>query len=135
MRSYDGILEGLSELDQLILVDPDLCVVGLLDRIPSEYVVFGSTPSRIIKACKTPAQISHIEHAMVKDGLALSHAFYHLDQNLGDITEYQFAKKIAECRSKQEGYKGESFSAIVGYETNGAIVHYRPEQDLSLIHI
>jgi len=133
VKAYDDILDDLSAVDQSILLDPDLCVIGLMEKIPADYVIYGSTPSRLIKACKTPAQISNIENAMVKDGIALAHAFYHLDQHLGNITEYQFAKKIAECRGQQEGYKGESFSAIVGYEANGAIVHYRPEQDSPII--
>jgi len=133
VKAYDDILDDLSAVDQPILVDPDLCVVGLMEKIPADYVKYGSTPSRTIKACKTQVQISHIEQAMVKDGIALAHAFYHLDQHLGNITEYQFAEKIAECRSQQEGYKGESFPAIVGYEANGAIVHYRPEPDSPII--
>ena len=133
VKPYDDILHDLQEVDQTILIDPDLCVVGLSDRIPAHHVVMGSTPSRSIKACKTASQISHIEGAMIKDGVALAHAFYHLQQHLGSITEYEFAEKIADCRSRQRGYKGESFSAIVGYEANGAIVHYRPGPDSPVI--
>lgn len=47
------------------------------------------------------------------------------------VSEYEFAVMLSECRSKQEGYMGESFSPIVGAEGNGAIVHYRPSEESS----
>ena len=33
------------------------------------------------------------------------------------------------CRGTQSDYIGESFDAIVGYRGNGAIIHYKPEQE------
>jgi len=45
------------------------------------------------------------------------------------VSECAFALKIAECRAKQDNYYGESFDAIVGYQGNGAIIHYKPEPE------
>ena len=130
---YDQIAEDLSKSKHKILVDPDQCSVQLHSSIPDDLVIEGSMPSRMIKACKTESQISHIAQAMIKDGVALAHAFYYLYQHLGHIREHELAAKIAECRSQQTGYVGESFSAIVGYQANGAIVHYRPGPDSAII--
>lgn len=44
-------------------------------------------------------------------------------------TEYDLAMKLMEFRSQQPGYYGESFDAIIGYNGNGAIIHYKPEKD------
>jgi len=62
---------------------------------------------------------------MIKDGVAMVEFLYWLRQNIGNsaITEYSAGRKLNEFRSKQEGYKGESFSSIVGYKNHGAIVH------------
>ena len=37
-------------------------------------------------------------------------------------------KKLIQCRSRSRSYVNESFNAIVGYNANGAIIHYRPEK-------
>lgn len=101
-----------------------------------EYeIVNEALPSVLYKACKTETEINNIRKAMIKDGVALTHAFYWLEQKLvhSPVSEYDFAMKIAECRSTQEYYFGESFFAIVGYRQNGAIVHYRPEEHKSAL--
>ena len=64
------------------------------------------------------------------DGVALTRLYRWLEENLDNdlpITEATLADKLAAFRSEQPGYYGESFPAIVGYQANGAIVHYRPE--------
>lgn len=133
LRPYDQLSRDLQKIDGKILIDPDLCSLGLAQLITDGSIVEGSTPSRSIKACKTPIQISHIDRAMEKDGIALAHAFHYLYEHLGEIKEHELAAKIAQCRSQQRGYNGESFPAIVGYEANGAIVHYRPGLDSATI--
>jgi len=82
-----------------------------------------------LKARKNDVEIKHIRQAMKKDGVALVQFYRWLEQQLienNGPTEYEVAQKLAEFRSQQVGYQGESFSAIVGYQGNGAIVHYRP---------
>lgn len=44
-----------------------------------------------------------------------------------NCSEHEFAMKIMEFRSQQPLYVGESFDAIVGYQANGAIIHYKPD--------
>jgi Xaa-Pro aminopeptidase len=43
------------------------------------------------------------------------------------IPEAEVAEKLIGFHQAQGDYFGESFDAIVGYQGNGAIVHYRPE--------
>lgn len=68
---------------------------------------------------------------MVKDGVALTHAYKWLEDTVKErgIKETEVAEKLAHFRSQQDGYFGESFSAIIGYKGNGAIVHYRAMED------
>ena len=85
----------------------------------------------LAKAIKNSVEASHIKNAMRKDGVALLRSIMELERTIAlrSISEYDFAKTIIEYRSQQADYFGESFNAIVGYQGNGAIVHYKPEKE------
>ena len=133
---YDSLVEHLGALttaDKLLIHEGTLNV-QLKEAISSQATTLsGSLIPRHLKAIKNSTEIGHLESVHVKDAIALTHAFMWLEHTLTErtVTEYEYAAKIAECRGEREGYFGESFSAIVGYRGNGAIVHYRPELDSS----
>jgi len=129
IRAYDDIIGFLKGNDSSILVNPHDCNAYLYNLIDEKLITDGPTISRLIKARKARVEINHIDEVMIKDGVALAHAFYEMYQRIGDITEAQFAALIAQKRSEQQHYYGESFPAIVGYQANGAIVHYRPPHE------
>ena len=132
LLSYDSIDDFLQSTYSPILISKEDCNAHLYSLIPSDLIVDGENLIRHIKACKTTAEISHIENAMIKDGLALADAFYKLKTTLDEgkkMSEAEFADLIARKRSEQAGYVGESFPAIIGYQANGAIVHYRPQHE------
>lgn len=128
VHPYSGIEDFLENTNGSVLVNPDDCNARLYQLIPEVQRKDGPTITRLLKACKFPAEIAHIDSVMVKDGCALAHAFYALFQKVkhASITEAEFAALIAQKRSEQAHYYGESFPAIIGYQANGAIVHYRP---------
>ena len=68
---------------------------------------------------------------MVKDGIALTHFFKWLEETVEKqaIRETEVAEKLTFFRSQQLDYVGDSFASIVGYKSNGAIVHYRAEKE------
>jgi Xaa-Pro aminopeptidase len=127
---YDSIntyLKNLNTSDS-ILIDPSTINLSLKESLSNTNIINGKMPSQLAKAKKNEIEIDNIRKCMVKDGLALTHAFYSLEYTLknGSIKEYEFANVIAKKRSEQNAYFGESFDAIVGYNGNGAIVHYHP---------
>jgi Xaa-Pro aminopeptidase len=71
--------------------------------------------------------------AHIRDGAALTTFLAWLDHatrpgsNI-EVDELSAAAKLAECRSKVEGYRGGSFETISGFGTNGAVVHYRASE-------
>ena len=136
LRPYDDIAVHLKQLTTAkgLLIHKATLNVQLYDAInPEVNVVEDRLISRHLKAIKNPIEIGHIREVHVKDGLALTEAFYWLEKTLKErtITEYEFAAKLSECRGQKAGYFGNSFSAIVGYKGNGAIVHYRPHLETS----
>ncbi len=86
----------------------------------------------LLKAKKNSVELKGIEQAMINDGVALVKFYMWLESVLDSdnvVTEYNLAQKLNECRMSCSSYIGESFSPIVGYGANGAIVHYSPTKD------
>ena len=51
------------------------------------------------------------------------------------MTEYSIGKKLREFRAAGANFVGESFGSIIGYQGNGAIVHYSaPEHGSKEVH-
>lgn len=122
-------LRVMSENDS-ILIDPAICNAFLYSIIAGN-IVDGKTPSKYLKAVKNNIEIANTKQAHIRDGVALTHAFKWLEDTLKTqaIGEATFADKLASCRAEQAHYVGESFSAIIGYKGNGAIIHYHPTHE------
>lgn len=136
VQPYDQLIAHLENLrtDQQILVDTSSTSVRIIQAIQPHQLVKGSLIPRTLKAIKNETEVAHIRRTMVKDGVALTRLFRWLEQQLqqGDNpTEAELADQLADFRSQQEHYVGESFPAIVGYQANGAIIHYRPRHGSS----
>ncbi len=131
IKDYTYIENFVSSLspDKTIAIDPSATSIHLFNAIPEGQSQQEKNIIRQIKAIKTEHEVTHIRQAMVKDGVALTRLFRWLAEELKErsVSEVEVATQLAEFRSQQAHYYGESFGAIVGYNGNGAIVHYRPE--------
>lgn len=128
LMPYESIFHFLNNIDSFtkVLVDPAVINVKLYKSINCRIFHIDS-PIKISKALKTKKEIEQYRQTMVLDAVALAYAFKWLEENIsnGQVTEYTFGEKIASLRAQHATYVGESFNAIVGYNENGAIVHYR----------
>ena len=126
--SLEGMLRKLPKSSN-ILIDKGSTSNQVYNAIEKDRIKDGSNIIAPLKAIKNKAEIQHIRQVMVKDGIALVKLFRWLESTLGKrpVPEIEVAEKLIELRRAQGNYFGESFHAIVGYEGNGAIVHYRPE--------
>ena len=133
IKPYEVISKFLIELpkNEKILINPATLNNALYDLLTSTQIKKGKTISTHLKAVKNRTEIAHIKKAMEKDGVALLRMKRWLDKELETrtISEYELAMQLAAFRKAQGLYHGESFAAIVGYQGNGAIVHYRPLPD------
>jgi Xaa-Pro aminopeptidase len=88
--------------------------------------VEGSSIITALKGSKNETEIKWMKNTMIKDGVAMVQFLHWLYSSLDKekITELSAAAKAKQFRSLQEGFKGESFKTIAGYNANGAIVHY-----------
>ncbi|UPG93159.1 aminopeptidase P family protein [Luteibacter aegosomatissinici] len=119
--------------DATLLFDPSKVVVAILDGLPASVKqVRGPAPSTAAKARKTPEELEHIREAMRRDGAALARAFRRIEAGLASgepLTELDVDTIVREARAAQDGFVGESFSTIAGYQANGALPHYRATEE------
>ena len=136
---YSSINSFISELFPVtdkVEIDATTMAFSLNNIVPQGVEIIERT-SHIsqLKAVKNPVEITNTRHAMLKDGVALAKAFVWFEKTLEHrtVSEYEFASMIAQYRSEQAHYYGESFDAIVGYKSNAAIVHHRPDNKNSAV--
>lgn len=125
LESEDGLLLDISSTNYAI--GESLCNI---DIVESESLVMYK------KAIKNDTEIGHIREIMRHDGAAIFRTEMWLRNQLDnnkEVREYEVANKLIEERGKVDGYHGESFDAIVGYNSHGAIVHFKPTPENSQI--
>ncbi len=136
VEGYQGIFGYLDSLgNEKILFDASTTNNAISEAIPESCeLVSGTSIPSWMKALKNPVELSGFRAAMVKDGVALVYFLYWIKNYLGKeyITEYSVGRKLAEFRSQQTGFKGESFAPIVGYKEHGAIVHLSVNEENAL---
>jgi Xaa-Pro aminopeptidase len=117
-----------------ILIDPNRANYLIYKNLAKNTLIHGLSIPALMKSRKNESEIAGMKKAHLLDGLALLDFQLWLEETLGKepVTEYDVAVKLAEYRSKREGFKGESFPPIVGYKEHGAIVHYRVSADTAL---
>ncbi len=88
--------------------------------------VVSAVPGNLMKAQKNPTELAGFRTVMERDGVAMVNFLYWLTQNVGkeSMTEYSIGEKLKGFRAAQENFVGVSFGSIVGYQENGAVIHY-----------
>lgn len=135
LKPYQGVKSFLQQLPDTapVLIDPKTTSIDLYQSLEEAQIVRGAAPSVLMRAIKNETEIAFIREAMLKDGVALTRLYRWLEATLPSqpLSEYEVAQKLDDFRREQGDYHCESFSAIVGYAGNGAIVHYRPDPETS----
>lgn len=129
LQPYDAFYSYVKSLGKPVYYDPNKTNGSIAAVLPRDLKkVTGDSIVMHMKSIKNDTEQLWLRKSMIKDGIALTHAYKWLENALATrgVEEVELAEKIAYFRSKQDGYFGESFAAIIGYKGNGAIVHYRP---------
>jgi Xaa-Pro aminopeptidase len=134
VSAYEEIEATLRQFPttDLLAIDPATLSYRFFGLLADKQLLETGSPVVAMKAVKNNTEIDHLRQAMRKDGVALLRLFRWLEANLAGqqpVTEVAVAQQLAQCRSQQPDYFGESFPAIVGYQANGAIVHYHAEPE------
>ena len=126
LKDYHDYFKELQKLKgETILLSPDANQTIYNTVGEHNTLHIAPSPVQLLKAVKNETELEGFRKAMVKDGVALVNFFYWLENNIGKtpFTEHSLGDIMDKFRAEQ-GFLANSFGKIIGYEGNGAIVHY-----------
>ncbi|MFM9914730.1 MAG: aminopeptidase P family protein [Rhizobacter sp.] len=138
VESYDRAGQALAALPAAarLLIDPRRITLGLRECVRDSgsdavRVIEAINPSTLLKSRKNPAEAAHIREAMVQDGAAMCGFYAWFEHaladpaNAGSLTELTVDEHLSAARNDRPGFVGLSFPTIAGFNSNGAMPHYR----------
>lgn len=115
-----------------ILIDKKTCSFYYEKNIHSSNKLIDiEDPIYLLKAIKNKTEISNAKIAHLFDGIALTKFIFWLKNNYKKtkITEVSAQNKLEKYKKQNKNYLYPSFNTISGFGGNGAIVHYRPNNN------
>ena len=129
---WDGFAAAAMQLAGPVRVDPSSApqaIADLLDEAGIERSN-GMDPVLLPKARKNETEIAGTREAHLRDGAAMAGFLAWLDaSDLTALTEIDIAKRLERFRRETNALRDISFEAIVSTGPNGAINHYRVNED------
>jgi Xaa-Pro aminopeptidase len=130
-----SFVENLSKSGR-VMADPSQLNWEIYQAL-GDSVISMKSPVTLPKSIKNETELNGIRAAHLRDGAALT-AFLHwlevtVTARKETVTEYTAAEKLEEFRGKMPMHISPSFATIAGYGSNGAIIHYKPEQDTAAV--
>lgn len=124
----EGLADLLARLEGPVGYDPATCPVALAEAIRDATPV--GDPIAIPKAVKSPAEIAATTEAHLRDGAAMVRFLRWLDEDRPEgLTEIGVTKALEGFRRETNQLRDISFETIAGSGPNGAIVHYRVNEE------
>jgi len=134
IADYEDFFSYLKEIkNENILISPNTNQ-SIFDTLKSDnHFIKAPVPGNLMKAQKNETELEGFRTVMQRDGVAMVKFLYWLTHQAGkeDMNEYSIGEKLYGFRKEAENFVGESFSSIVGFKGNGAIVHYSAKKDES----
>ena len=138
VRAYDEFYNYLATVkgqNILLAANTNQAIFEALQK--DNKLVQAPAPGNLMKAVKNATELEGFRTVMVRDGVAMVKFLYWLTHQVGKelMTEYSIGKKLRHFRAEGKNFVGESFGSIIGYQGNGAIVHYSaPEHGSKEVH-
>lgn len=138
VHPVEDLVAVLGGFEGRVLVDATTAPVALTAALSKATIGQGSDPCALPKACKTPHEIKGMQEAHLRDGAAMCEFLAWFDAQIPDgaahgdrldITEIDVVKKLEECRRATGLLREISFDTIAGTGPNGAVIHYRVNED------
>lgn len=129
IHDISDFLKAVEALSGKVLIDTKTCpdiAAAKLQETDSE-VIKGQDPCILPKACKNPVEIAGAQAAHERDAVAMVRFLAWLDAEApqGNLTEIDVVKSLEGFRQQTNALRDISFETICGAGPNGAIVHYR----------
>ncbi|WP_323843331.1 aminopeptidase P family protein [Moraxella sp. Pampa] len=133
VAEYADVIDGLANVSGTLLIDPAKVAVKTIKEVPNDVKILRAmNPSTVLKAIKTDRELDHVREAMRQDGAALCEFFSDFEKRVASgesLNEVDIDAMLNDARSRQPNHVSASFDSIVGFCSNGAIVHYKAEPE------
>ncbi len=131
VHSAAQMLDVLTTLPSPLRLDPDRTPFTVKQALADVSTATGQDPCVLPKARKTSAEIAGSREAHLRDGAAMVRFLAWLDSEApkGALTEIDVVTALEGFRRDTNALKDISFETICGSGPNGAIVHYRVNED------
>ena len=135
LAPYANAVHALESLPEgaTLLLDPRRVTAGMRAAVAQGVnVVEAINPTTFAKSRKLESEAVNVRAAMEQDGAALCEFFAALEPLLADpnrapLNEVDIDTRITAARARRPHFVSASFSTIAGFNSNGAIMHYRAE--------
>ncbi len=107
-------------------IDENTCSIFEYQIINSKFkITHFKDPIYNLKSVKNKTEIKNTCKAHIEDGIALTKFLYWFKNNKKQITEKKIELKLENFRKASKNYLYKSFDTIAGSGPNGAIIHYK----------
>jgi Xaa-Pro aminopeptidase len=136
---YEQIFEDLTKLvaeKKKICIDEGKLNYKLYKIVQDAEPVQKESVIEHTKALKSATEMEGMRQCNIRDCAAIMKYFGWVENELkstdSTLDEYSGARKMDYFRTEGELYKGPSFDTISSIGPNGAVIHYKPEQESAL---
>ncbi len=131
-QEVDQVIAGLR--GKTVRIGAGQCSMALFNTLVDAdiSVVAGPDLCLLPRACKTLAEQDAMRAAHIRDGVAMVTTLHWLDSQIAagaDLDEISIGAQFTAIRARVTEFRDTSFDPIVGFNANGAIIHYRAEND------
>ena len=138
MRDYSAIEGQLTEYNSSgvkVGIHEDTCNAEL-KRLCKDVAVKAENTIKNTKAEKNATEQEGMRQCNIRDCAAIMKYFAYLEEELKKpdhtLDEFSGARYLDELRTKGQYHQGPSFDTISSIGANGAVIHYKPEQDTAV---
>jgi len=134
IRDYHQFFDYLKLLEnQNILLSPNSNQSIFDTTAGKNKIIVKEVPGHLMKAIKNDTELEGFRKVMVRDGVAMVKFLYWLTHQAAaeNQNEFQIGERLEQFRAEGENFVGPSFSSIIGYLGNGAIIHYKAKKEHS----
>ena len=132
MMPYERFYNELKLIkNETILISPNSNQSIFEALKDSNTFIKAPVPGNLMKAIKNETELQGFRTVMQRDGVAMVKFLFWLTHHAGKetMTEYSIGEKLRGFRAEGKNFVGESFGSIVGYNENGAIMHYSAKSE------
>ncbi len=135
-EDFSKDLARLSKTECQIWLDKNIIVQAIVDILEGgeAKLFFHTDPIQKAKSIKSQAELRGMKKAHLFDGIAMVKFLHWFEKNAkNSLSEIDIVKRLEDFRKEEKSLRDISFDTIAGAGANGAIVHYRVNEQSNKI--